>query len=916
MNNKYLTLNRIMAAAAFVLSFIVYLITMAPTTSFWDCGEFISTSFIMGVPHPPGSPLFLLLGNFFLQIPTFSDVGARVNLISPIFSALSVTLVYLIIVQLIEEWRGKISSNSDAMIAYGSAFLGALTFAMTDSHWFNAVETEVYAMSTFFTAIVVWLILKWSQNEGHSGNVRYILIIAYIFGLAIGIHLLNLLALPFIGMIIYYKKFDFKLPSFLGLIAVTGVVFVIIYQGIIKGLPNLAAKFGIAVPIFVVLAVIAAMVMAILKEKHLLATILTSFVLILIGYSTYTVIFVRATQHPIINENNPDTFDGAVMYLNREQYGDWNILDRKATLKRPECTYWNRYTTSKQYPTDSDALGYLWNYQVKEMYLRYFAWQFIGRGDFTWPVETKDGRLIKYLEGVNIFRYGLPLAFLLGIAGMLHHFFKDWRRALAVLALFIITGLLIVIYLNQYDPQPRERDYSYVGSFMAFSIWIGIGIAGLMERVKQFLKKSQNAKIISFALLVFLFIVMPVRMLATDYHEHDRSGNFVAWDYAYNMLNSCEPNGILFTNGDNDTFPLWYLQEVEGVRKDIRVVNLSLLNTPWYVYQLRDYNPKIPLSLSDQDINTLTPIPWETREVTMSGRTETDPKVGWQLKPTYAGQYLRVQDLMIYRILSDVKWKIPVYFAVTVSPDNQIGLNKYMQMEGLVYKVYPEHVPEINYDRMLQFITQTKDLTKVVKTADDWESHMASGDGMFRYRNLDNPDVFFNSNIQRLTQNYRSGFLRLALENVYSNEPGKGERTYRILKEMDRYFPPELLPFNNPDLELQIARLYSEAGYKDEILPRLDELIEENLSLETKYFLGQLLLQDLNEPERAVLVFQSLYEDSDGSQFFEIMLGLVQAHTSADNPEAAIQVLENWILKHPEDEDAREMMKMLKGENS
>ncbi|MEE2858522.1 MAG: DUF2723 domain-containing protein, partial [Candidatus Neomarinimicrobiota bacterium] len=241
---KIKTLNNFFALITFLYAFVIYLITMAPTTSFWDCGEFIATAITLGVPHPPGTPFYLLLGNFFSQLPTFSDLGARVNLISPIFSALAVMFLYLIIVQLIEQWKGKAKSWPDYLITYGSALIGAFTFTVTDSHWFNAVEAEVYSLSTFFTSIVVWLILKWNTNSGHPGNVRYILFISYMFGLAIGIHLLNLLALPFIALIIYYNKYKPKVSTFLGTIGITIIIFMVIYLGIIKGLPNMANAYG------------------------------------------------------------------------------------------------------------------------------------------------------------------------------------------------------------------------------------------------------------------------------------------------------------------------------------------------------------------------------------------------------------------------------------------------------------------------------------------------------------------------------------------------------------------------------------------------------------------------------------------------------------------------------------------------
>ena len=910
-------MNNILAWIAFILSFIVYLSTMAPTTSFWDCGEFIATSVIMGVPHPPGSPLFLIIGNVFSHLPFFSDVGARVNLISPIVSALAVLLLYLIIVQLIEEWKGPVKTNSEAIITFGSAFIGALTFSLTDSHWFNAVEAEVYSMATFFTAIIVWLILRWAQGIGKQGNVRNILIIAYLVGLAIGIHLLNLLAFPFLALIIYYKKYPFRPVSFLTVIILTGIAFGVIYLGIIKGIPNLLDKTGLSMTIIIILGIFAATAYFIKSKKTLLATLLACLSLVLVGYSTYTTIFIRAVQNPAINENSPDTIAGAISYLNREQYGDWDILNRKSTLQRPENTYWKRYTLNRGKPKPKEVRDFIWNYQVKEMYLRYFAWQFIGKGEMDWPVINKKGTLLRYKEGINSTRYIIPLAFIIGMIGMVFHFQQDWRRALAVLALFVTTGLLIILYLNQYDPQPRERDYSYVGSFFTFSIWIGIGIAGIADWISKLVKDANGSKMATAGLMILLFIMMPVNMLAKDYREHNRAGNFVAWDYAYNMLNSCEPDGIIFTNGDNDTFPLWYLQEVRGIRKDIRVVNLSLLNTPWYIRQLRDDPPTLPLKMSDKDISGITPIVWEPKDISIAGPIPDKTPITWNLKPTYAGRYIRVQDLMVYRIIKDMKWKRPIYFAVTVSPDNQIGLNKYLQMEGLVYRLTHEKGSELDYKRMLQNITQTSNMDKLIVTADDYREHMASDDGVYRYRNLDNPEVFYNSNIQRLIQNYRSGFLRLTLSDVYSGNDSKKENAYRILKDMDRYFPNDLLPYNSPDLELQIARLYNGAGDVEEFKRRLLEI--ENyvdLPMETHYYIGQMYLNELSDYESAIRVYKYLHGLKEYSHIPNFMEGLVQAYSRSGQVSEAVEVLENWILSNPDDTEAKSMLKYLKEEES
>ncbi|MQY64474.1 MAG: DUF2723 domain-containing protein, partial [Calditrichaeota bacterium] len=589
MNHK---VNRLIAGFIFLFSFLLYLKTMAPTTSFWDCGEFIATAYIMGVPHPPGSPLFLLVGRLFSILPLFGDIGARVNIISPIASALAVMLLYLIIVRLVVMWRGEVVSLTDAIVTYGSAAVGALTFMVTDSHWFNAVEAEVYATSTFLTAFTVWLILRWSQSEGLSSgkdkkksHLHYILLLAYLLGLAAGIHLLNLLALPFIALIIYFRRWEFTWIGLMITVALTLATYMVIHLGVIKGLPQLALAAGLPAVALAIIALLVAAVWAIRQRKRNASIILTSLLLVVVGYSTYATIFIRSQHDPSIDENDPETIRQAVAYLEREQYGDWSIMDRA------------RWTPETQHRYNSVG-DFVWNYQVKKMYIRYFLWQFAGRG------PSGSGGVSPYgatsaEDGVDWFQFGLPLALLLGFFGLGYHMVKNWKHGLAVLALFAATGLMVILYLNQPDPQPRERDYSFVGSFLAWSIWIGIGATGLLELLSKRVKEISLKRITLSGALVVLLIIIPGVMLFASYHQHDRTGNYVAWDYSYNLLNSCKENGILYTNGDNDTFPLWYLQEVEGIRKDVRVVNLSLLNTDWYIRQLRDFEPRIPLSLSD-----------------------------------------------------------------------------------------------------------------------------------------------------------------------------------------------------------------------------------------------------------------------------------------------------------------------------
>ncbi len=962
MNNN--SNNKIVAFFAFMVSFIIYLMTMAPTTSFWDCGEFIATSVIMGVPHPPGTPLYLLLGNFFSQIPLFEDIGARVNLLSVIISALSIMFTYLISVQIIEEWRGKAQSVTDQIINYGSSFIGAITFAVTDSHWFNAVEAEVYSISTFFTTIVVWLILKWSQNHRKPGNHRYILMIAYMLGLATGIHLLNLLALPFIALIIYFKNYKLSIDGIVITIISTCLSFIIIYLGIIKGIPNVANSYGWGLPVIIILLIIVLTIFSLYNNYHLSSTILACILLVLIGFSTYSTIFIRAIQEPRINENSPNTLEEALSYMNRDQYGDWSILDRASTIKREENSYWQRYTNDKQNPSNLETLQFVWDYQIKEMYLRYFAWQFIGKEKFenrTWEIKKLDGTLIKKLQGVNWTRYIIPLAFLFGLAGFGHHFYNDPKRALALLSLFLATGFMIIIYLNQYDPQPRERDYSYVGSFFVFSIWISVGICGLLERIKEYFKKNnpdlEFYNSIYAGILTLIFISMPLTMIIKDYQEHDRTGNYVAWDYAYNLLNSCEPNGILFTNGDNDTFPLWYLQEVENIRKDIRVVNLSLLNTPWYIDQLKNQEPKVNINLSDSVIKKLDPIngtelalkewtgiwpelynrlndyfiksyreeyiveehgipvEWSPIE---SQLTLYEKPINLSLNATISN-YLKVQDIMILKMLDDLEKDRPIYFAVTVAPSNRLGLEKYLQMEGLVYKItnnetkswdpkYPS--PRINFDKMAFNIKETNDYNEIIKTSNDYNEYLSNNVGVYRYKNLNNPNIYFNNNIVRLVQNYRSGFLQLSLEKLYSDDRNNNQ-VLSILNNMDSYFPPDIIPINDPQLDIQIGRIYSEAGNKENLKHRLENLKnKKDLDLQTHFYIAQIYINDLKDFDSGILIYLDM--KNKHPRIPDIRYAIIEAYAMQNKIELAISETEELLIINPNDERAKQTLEYLK----
>ncbi|MBU0529827.1 DUF2723 domain-containing protein [bacterium] len=972
-DTQYLRWNRILAGVVFLFSFIIYFTTMAPTVSFWDCGEFIATSYSLGVPHPPGSPLFLIIGRLFSMLPLSSDIAFRVNLISPIISALANMLLYLIIVKVVVHWRKSVSNINDVIVVFGGALVGALAFAFTDSHWFNAVEAEVYAMSTFFTAIVVWLILHWSERAEEKGNERYILIIAYMVGLAIGVHLLNLLALPFIALVIYFRKQEFEWKSFIITILLTGITFLVIHNGIIQGLPRLAGSAGIFAVILIVIALVVAMIWAILSHKQILSIIFTSFVLIVIGYSTYTMVFIRSNQNPSIDVGEPNTTQSAIAYLEREQYGQVSQLPRKydglpakyEVVGRPAFgqDFSSRQNQTYRFYNIGKQWQFFVGYQIKKMYWRYFLWQFAGRGPSTDSGVTAFGANINQ-DGVKWTQFGLPLAFILGLGGMFYHFQRDKKAAFSVLTLFFITGLAVIMYLNQDNPQPRERDYSYVGSFLAFSIWIGIGTAAIAEKTIKYIKEKELATRLAGTAIILQILLIPGVMLLTNYHEHNRSGNYVAWDMAYNMLQSCEPNAIIFTNGDNDTYPLWYLQEVESIRKDVTVANLSLLNTPWHIKQLRDSRPieERFINLTDAQIDELSYglQAWQEQKVRIPAKNDVlnpDGYIEWNLKPTYAGQALKTQDLMVLRIINDTKWRFPIYFAVTVGNENRIGLEDYLGMEGLTFRLNSHKISLVNKEKMeanlmtdigevtwsKEFIPSSlvKDKTDSNKTS--WSRDFQTG---YMFRNLGNENVYYNDSVIRLMQNYRSGYLQLAVVYYFEyqdmlNDPSSRsekietarQKVLKVLQKMDQNLPQKTIPITTNDHAFQIGHLYSRIGEKDIFKSILEDLnSRKNVSVEEKIKFGQAYIQELNDFESALAIFKGLYDsyldvenlvrtkgikkagltqaswDRWQRLYAEIVSSLVLTYRSLELWEPMESVLNDWLVRNPNDFNAKEML--------
>ena len=547
MNFKHL--NRYIALAIFVLTLIMYRMTAQSSVAFWDCGAYAATSPALEVPHPPGAPLFTLVGRIAMMTPYVSDPALRLNLVSALASALTIMLLYLISVRVISRWKGFPINVRSAIIVFGSAAIGAFTYSVSDTFWFNAVESGLFASSIFFVSLVIWLGMVWFEKSDEPGSQKYLMLAAYVMGLSIGIHQLSLLGFFTIALLIYFKYYEFEWGTFIKFGILTALAFMIIYPGIIKWIPAIlngdlkTGPFDIKhsfiiqiIPPAIVIAAIYGVYKA-QKTKHwILSTSLMAGLLIILGYSTYTLVFVRANAHPPINENNPSNLKRLVGYLNRDQYGEQPILWPRRWSTEPQ--YQAGYN---KYSSDWD---YFWSYQVNHMYLRYLGWNFIGRaGDiqdapvalFNTPKGWYDGR-----TGFPTRFFAIP--FLLALFGLWYHFKNDWKFGLAFLTMFIVMGFALAVYFNMADPQPRERDYFFVGSFFVFAMWVGVGVSGILDFVSDKLKENKNKTMLIGGTAVVLFAISPLNMFAQNLYVHNRHDNFAPWDYSYNILQSCKPN--------------------------------------------------------------------------------------------------------------------------------------------------------------------------------------------------------------------------------------------------------------------------------------------------------------------------------------------------------------------------------------
>ena len=809
MYKKYLTTKNIVAFSVFLISFIVFLLTFQRTVPYWDCGEFIATAATMGVPHPPGAPMFTLLGRIFTMLPFGDNPAIRMNFISVLSSSLTVMFLFLIITEILLLWKKELNSLGDKILVYGSAAIGALAYSFSDSFWFNAVEAEVYATSMLFFSGVVWLGLKWFILPDRPGLEKYILLVAYLMGLSIGVHQLSLLAFFFIAWLVYFKETEnVNLNNFIIFCISAPLIFFVIYPGIVEWLPAMLdgtiekpikatdSDFIRILPFLITAGVIYGIYYTQKHKKKVLNLAFSSFLLILLGYTTYIIVILRAHDNPPLNMGNPSTTQAFVDFMERKQYGEQPSIFKRRTRQEPE--YQRNY---KKYSSDWD---FFWRYQLGHMYWRYFGWNFIGRaGD----IQDAPVVLFENVEGWAKMKgwpqkyYAIPL--IVGLLGLFYHVRRDWKTFFAFVSLFLVSGVGLIVFFNVPEPQPRERDYFVVGSFFVFAFWIGIGTFFISE----FLKNSFKKEYVLNVGIAILALIIPVNMLYQNYHTHDRSLNYAAWDSAYNMLQSCKKDAILFTAGDNDTYPLWYLQNAEGIRRDIRIVNLSLINVDWYILQQKNDEPfgakKVPISFSDEDIKYLSetyfselppqpvkmpPVPkekWEEFGIKDSSQIKD---LTFTMKPFAELQgrsVIRLQDLMIMNIVLTNKWERPIYFALSGNPSDRIGLDEYLQMQGMALEIVPvKRSPGDRYNMNLP-IVEKQLLAENVTPSKDYQLG-------FIFHNYNNPNLNIEEQAQDMIDTYRAIYAMVARQYIGIDQ----EKVKKFLSVMSERFPHSVMPFN------------------------------------------------------------------------------------------------------------------------
>lgn len=923
--------NNITGWLMFLIALAVYWLTMEETGSYWDCGEFIAVSYKLEVPHPPGAPLFLLIGRLFsfLSFGDVTMVAYWINFVSVLSSAFTILFLFWSIVlfgRKLLKVTNEVELSSNTFLLMGAGVVGALAYTFSDSFWFSAVEAEVYAMSSFFTAFVVWAMLKWDVIEDESKANRWLILIFYMIGLSIGVHLLNLVTLPALGLIFYFKKYK---PTTWGIVAtllITGFLIVLINDLIIPGLPSIAGWFelffvnSIGLPFgsgaaFFTLLIIGGLVWGIRhtqqKAKPILNTLLLSSAFILIGYASYAIIVIRSNYDTPINENDPSDVMSFVSYLKREQYGSrpllygqyftarlteinkgdpeyrkgkdkYEISDYKRDLvyEPGQQTILPRiYSTDpgqvQQYrrilglregqkPTFSDNLRFMFTHQIGTMYFRYFLWNFAGResdeqgagwvGPSQWGEKIPDSLANK---GYNNF---FMIPFLLGLIGMFYQTVHDSKNTAVVGLLFVLTGVALVVYLNGPAAEPRERDYIYAASYYAYCFWIGFAVIGLGKWLNDLLK---NARVATIAAIV-VGLTAPAIMAQQGWDDHNRANRYFSVDSAINYLESCAPNAILFTGGDNDTFPLWYAQEVEGVRTDMRVIVLSYYNTDWYIEQSmqkhyeseplpytlsttqylqggpNDYLPYEDLKIPDMNLKQyigllakdyeglrLYPdanvIPTkniildvDVNKVRASGIVPPEldslivPKMLLRLK----GNALEKKDLALLDLLLTNNWERPVYVNYTSLDQFNVDLRPYVVMEGNTFRILPIRNPDPR-DRLVN--TEVA-YTNIMKK--------------FQFRGLQDSTIYYSEDYRNFVQNHRGTINEItdALMAKGDKEKAREVLLYSLEKMPNSTIPYDVSNARNVETLFEVGEKEKAIEVATKLGNRMIDLSDYNIS--------------------------------------------------------------------------------------
>lgn len=1015
-------INNITGWAICILACLVYLLTMEATGSFWDCGEFASSAFKLQIPHPPGAPLFILLGRLFM-IP-FSNPDHAIlglNSMSALMSGFTILFLFWSIThfarKIVEKNNPNALTGNQIFSIMAAGVVGALAYTFSDSFWYSAVESEVYASSSFFTAIVFWLVLKWEQDvtteqlngiKGHFTRAdRWLILIFYMVGLAVGVHLLPILTIPAIVMVYYFKRYTTTkwktLWAFVVACVITGIVQVPMIQWSIKfaGQFDIFFKNDLGLPFFtgftfffVMIAIIIYFMLKLADKKNwnFLKLAMWSFAFVLLGFSTYYTTLIRSLADPAVDMFNVDNPVSLVGYLSREQYGDWPILygqdfTAPVTSQTPENTYvkgidkyekkgikyvteyapedmhffprmWdnsndqghadyyasfagiNKDQKTGNYsdkPTMADNISFFISYQFNWMYWRYFMWNFAGKQNDIQGVDMGNVRDGNWLTGISFWdnaRLGdqskmpdsikhnkshntlfcLPL--ILGILGLIYQYKKDKGDTLVVGLLFFFTGFAICIYLNQAGNQPRERDYAYVGSFYAFAIWIGIGVLYAKELFEKFMKGDMA----NYASASLCFLAVPVIMGTQEWDDHDRSHKVLARDLAIDYLQSCAPNTILITFGDNDTYPLWYAQEVQGVRRDIRVINSSLLGTDWYINQLRYkvnqsdpidvlwtqdqiigskrdaiyFDPDAPGAKVDQtqpmDLYTMmkdfagsddptrmaqngddflnifpdkkVKVPVDTNFVRQNGTVNAGDSVVSELDFDIPKSALGKNESAILNIIAANKWKRPIYFT---SQYDELGFQQYLRTDGLTYRLVPVKNSEVNRDWAYDVMMKK-----------------------FVFGNADKHGVYYDEENRR-----HLNTIRMQYAQVANNLADKKDyaRAKELLERCDKMMLQENFPYglvSRRQQQDQISGQFLMAAYKcgDSVLAKkVSESLRKDLEQQVTYF------NSLDENKQAGLA----YENQIVQQLFQQLQGMEQYFKgpAALNPESRNPVINN-----------------------